>query len=103
MSSANHSLYEASTSLVPSLRKIQELLVEVGDKSESFVGSHQWIGCYESSIVLDQLYGVCRADGSALLSVHCRCRAGCCMSGVVVKSEKCFYSWKNTLKWSLLL
>ena len=40
-------------------RKIQQLLVEVGDKSISFVGSHQWIGCYESSIVLDQQYGVC--------------------------------------------
>ena len=33
--------------------------MEVGDKSISFVGSHQWIGCYESSIVLDQQYGVC--------------------------------------------
>ena len=43
---------------VPSLSKIQEVLVEVGDKPLSFVGSRQWIGSYEASIVMDQLYKV---------------------------------------------
>ena len=43
---------------VPSLRKIQEILVEVGDKPPSFVGSKQWIGSFEACIVLDHLFGV---------------------------------------------
>lgn len=44
--------------VVPSLQRIQETLVEVGDKPASFVGSREWIGSYEVCIVLDQLYEV---------------------------------------------
>ena len=43
---------------VPSLRKIQEILVEVGDKPQSFIGSKEWIGSFEACIILDHLYGV---------------------------------------------
>ena len=46
-------------SAVPSLHRIQEALVEAGDKPASFVGSKEWIGSYEVCIVLDQLFGVC--------------------------------------------
>ncbi|GBG86739.1 hypothetical protein CBR_g41805 [Chara braunii] len=43
---------------VPSHRKIQGTLVDIGDKEASFVGSTQWIGAIELSYVLDQLLGV---------------------------------------------
>lgn len=43
---------------VPTLVQIQETLVTVGDKEQSFINSREWIGCYEASIVLDQLYEV---------------------------------------------
>ena len=43
---------------VPSLRKIQEILVEVGDKPPYFIGSKEWIGSFEACIVLDHLFGV---------------------------------------------
>ena len=43
---------------VPSLRKIQEILVELGDKPQSFVDSREWIGTFEACIVLDHLFGV---------------------------------------------
>ena len=43
---------------VPSLRKIQEILVEVGDKPQSFVDSREWIGSFEACIVLDHVFGV---------------------------------------------
>lgn len=46
------------TASVPSLRRIQEVLFEVGDKPQSFVGSQEWIGSYEACIILDHLYCV---------------------------------------------
>jgi hypothetical protein len=39
-------------------RKIQEVLVEIGDKASTFIGSQKWIGAIELSFVLDQLLGV---------------------------------------------
>lgn len=42
---------------VPSHRKIQHTLVEIGDKEPSFVGSHEWIGAVELGFVLDKLLG----------------------------------------------
>ena len=42
----------------PSIRRIQQVLVELGDKEPSFVGSSRWIGAIELSYVLDQLLGV---------------------------------------------
>ncbi|CAN6464361.1 unnamed protein product [Victoria cruziana] len=43
---------------VPSHRKIQQSLVEIGDKEPSFIGSSEWIGAIELSYVLDKLLGV---------------------------------------------
>ncbi|XP_057868812.1 probable Ufm1-specific protease isoform X1 [Cryptomeria japonica] len=42
---------------VPSHRKIQETLVEIGDKEPLFIGSREWIGAIELSFVLDKLLG----------------------------------------------
>ncbi|XP_066537911.1 inactive Ufm1-specific protease 1 [Hoplias malabaricus] len=45
----------------PSLLEIQQVLVNIGDKPSSFLGSRDWIGTYEAALVLDQLYGIpCR-------------------------------------------
>ncbi|CAI5473383.1 unnamed protein product [Closterium sp. Yama58-4] len=43
---------------VPTHRRIQEALVEIGDKEAAFVGSSQWIGAIELSFILDLLLGV---------------------------------------------
>lgn len=43
---------------VPTHSKIQEALVEIGDKEPSFKGSQNWIGAIELSFVLDKLLGV---------------------------------------------
>lgn len=40
-----------STQNVPSIREIQEILVEMQDKPESFLGSKQWIGSFEVAIL----------------------------------------------------
>jgi len=52
---------------VPSISRIQETIAKLDDtKSNQFVGSKEWIGCYEMFLVLDGLFGVaCRL-------VHCR-------------------------------
>ncbi|TYJ99214.1 putative Ufm1-specific protease [Cucumis melo var. makuwa] len=42
----------------PIFREIQEALVEIGDKDDSFIGSREWIGAIELSFVLDKLLGV---------------------------------------------
>ncbi|XP_016099907.1 ufm1-specific protease 1-like [Sinocyclocheilus grahami] len=45
----------------PNLSEIQQTLVEIGDKPDAFLGSREWIGTFEASLVLDQLYDVpCR-------------------------------------------
>ncbi|XP_032665037.1 inactive Ufm1-specific protease 1 isoform X2 [Odontomachus brunneus] len=43
---------------VPSINTIQKTLVAVEDKDKAFVGSRDWIGSFEVSIVLNQLYDV---------------------------------------------
>ncbi|XP_064634692.1 ufm1-specific protease 2-like [Lineus longissimus] len=43
---------------VPSHRQIQQVLVDVGDKQTSFVGSRKWIGSTEVGYCLDHLLGV---------------------------------------------
>lgn len=43
---------------VPTNRRIQEILVDIGDKEAGFVGSRQWIGSLEVSYVLDTLYDI---------------------------------------------
>ena len=46
---------------VPSIQRIQEVLVTIGDKPQSFVGSKEWIGCFEACIVMDHLFQVASA------------------------------------------
>ncbi|XP_029041423.2 ufm1-specific protease 1 isoform X2 [Osmia bicornis bicornis] len=43
---------------VPNIRRIQEILVKLEDKEESFIGSREWIGSFEVCLVLDHLYEV---------------------------------------------
>ncbi|KAI8467628.1 MAG: peptidase family C78-domain-containing protein [Monoraphidium minutum] len=43
---------------VPSHREIQSLLVKLGDKDASFIGSSNWIGAIELSYILDEYLGV---------------------------------------------
>ena len=46
---------------IPSHRKIQEALVEVKDKPETFIGSKKWIGSIEIQLILNHWYGLdCR-------------------------------------------
>ncbi|BET03059.1 thiolester hydrolase activity [Nesidiocoris tenuis] len=54
--------WQGYTSLqVPSIREIQEILVKIKDKPESFIGSKQWIGSQELCYVLDEKANVmCR-------------------------------------------
>ncbi|XP_037277005.2 UFM1 specific peptidase 2 [Rhipicephalus microplus] len=42
----------------PTHREIQQILVDIGDKPSSFVGSKQWIGSQEVGFVLNRLLGV---------------------------------------------
>ncbi|KAL3692346.1 hypothetical protein R1sor_005997 [Riccia sorocarpa] len=51
-------LQHYTTLSVPSHQEIQQMLVDIGDKEPSFVGSKEWIGAIELSFVLDKLLGV---------------------------------------------
>lgn len=42
----------------PSIPEIQQALVTMGDKPGSFLGSREWIGTFEASLVLDHFYDV---------------------------------------------
>ena len=43
---------------IPSIPDIQKILVQSGDKNSDFIDSKEWIGCFETSIVIDTLYNV---------------------------------------------
>ncbi|XP_069182025.1 ufm1-specific protease 1 isoform X2 [Procambarus clarkii] len=43
---------------VPSHHRIQEILVEIGDKEKDFLNSKQWIGSVEVCHILDTVYDV---------------------------------------------
>uniref|UniRef100_A0A1A9WMX1 UFSP1/2/DUB catalytic domain-containing protein n=1 Tax=Glossina brevipalpis TaxID=37001 RepID=A0A1A9WMX1_9MUSC len=43
---------------IPSIREIQKILVELGDKSQRFIDSRDWIGALEVCYVVDALYNV---------------------------------------------
>lgn len=43
---------------VPSHREIQQLLVKLGDKDPSFIGSSNWIGAIELSYILNEYLGI---------------------------------------------
>ena len=65
---------EESTSvgewIVPSVRAIQEALVEIGDKPSEFAGSREWVGCFEACLVLDHLFSVSLLQHSTVLSSY---------------------------------
>ncbi|XP_026763477.2 uncharacterized protein LOC113521977 [Galleria mellonella] len=50
--------YNYQNKEVPSLREIQDILVQLEDKPKSFLGSRQWIGSFEVCLVIDKLYDV---------------------------------------------
>lgn len=55
----NNNNSHAQTDLgIPSLRRIQDILVEMGDKPANFAGSKEWIGSVEVGLVIDQLFDV---------------------------------------------
>ena len=39
---------------VPTIKEIQQILVDIGDKKPSTVGSSEWIGSFEVSYVIDE-------------------------------------------------
>ncbi|XP_030559992.1 probable Ufm1-specific protease 1 [Drosophila novamexicana] len=43
---------------VPSIREIQRMLVSIGDKPASFVGSRDWIGTMEEFYVIDAMFEI---------------------------------------------
>jgi Ufm1-specific protease 1 len=43
---------------IPSIKQIQEILVKIGDKESSFIGSRDWIGGVETCYVIDELFQV---------------------------------------------
>ena len=43
---------------IPSIKRIQEILVAIGDKEPSFVSSRDWIGGAETCFVIDELFQV---------------------------------------------
>ncbi|XP_061446155.1 inactive Ufm1-specific protease 1 [Rhineura floridana] len=43
---------------VPSLKEMQNSLVEMGDKRPSFTGSRDWIGTVEAALCMDHFYAV---------------------------------------------
>ncbi|XP_046747991.1 ufm1-specific protease 2 [Diprion similis] len=59
---------------IPSHREIQRILVDIGDKPSSFIGSKQWIGSTEVGFVLETLLGVtikvlCASTGQEMSSL----------------------------------
>ncbi|GBF93356.1 ufm1-specific protease-like [Raphidocelis subcapitata] len=50
---------------VPSHREIQSLLVKLGDKDPSFIGSSNWIGAIELSYVLSEYLGILTVNRGA--------------------------------------
>ncbi|KAF0978101.1 hypothetical protein FDP41_002616 [Naegleria fowleri] len=56
----SHAQYHAGAVVVnlPTHQEIQKCLVDCGDKQASFLGSRQWIGAFENTIVLEKWCGV---------------------------------------------
>lgn len=61
-----------STQIVPTIDRIQEILVDLEDKPKSFQQSNQWIGTYEASIVLSQLFDVNIFTSMSIFSLSVR-------------------------------
>jgi len=51
---------------VCSRRQIQEILVSIGDRQPSFIGSSDWIGAVELGYIMDEYLGItCKVGGGA--------------------------------------
>jgi hypothetical protein len=57
--------------VVPSIKTIQESLVKMEDKPQSFIGSKEWIGSFEVSLVIDFLFDVSMKYNKHLLKYSC--------------------------------
>ncbi|XP_072943093.1 ufm1-specific protease 1-like [Epargyreus clarus] len=53
----NHN-YAKNSVPIPSIPDIQQILVTLEDKPNSFLGSREWIGSFEVCIVIDRLYDI---------------------------------------------
>ncbi|XP_028402642.1 ufm1-specific protease 2-like [Dendronephthya gigantea] len=54
----NNCHIESKLRTPPSLIKIQETLVNIGDKPSSFISSREWIGSFEICLFLDHCYNI---------------------------------------------
>ncbi|VDP91192.1 unnamed protein product [Echinostoma caproni] len=84
---------EVPVQRLPSITDIQASLARTGDKPKNFVGSRQWIGSFELSFCLEEMYGIqCRllpvtqgsqmtSTASVLLSQHFASGGGPVMIG----------------------
>ncbi|CAB3989159.1 probable Ufm1-specific protease 1 [Paramuricea clavata] len=54
----NNCNIETQSPNVPSLSKIQETLVTIGDKPSTFMKSREWIGSFEICLFLDHCYNI---------------------------------------------
>ena len=43
---------------IPTIPKIQELLVQMEDKTKAFIGSRDWIGSYEVCLIVDKIFDI---------------------------------------------
>lgn len=52
-----------------SRRQIQEILVSIGDRQPSFIGSSDWIGAVELGYIMDEYLGItCKVGGEQVLA-----------------------------------
>jgi hypothetical protein len=63
----------SSLVVIPSHAQVQRILVEAGDKPLSFIGSKQWIGAVELSIVFKRLFNVHLGSIAMLDHTYCAC------------------------------
>lgn len=87
---------------VPSIRDIQQILVDLGDKNKPFIGSSEWIGSMEVSFVLNAHLDVtCRImslrQGDTLNSVCLELAEHFDRHGTPVMIGIVFYSVNNLI------
>ena len=73
----------------PSHVEVQQTLVSMGDKPATFIGSSQWIGAFEISLCLDELYQV-SAFVAFIFNSHIAqvsCKIINCSSGTEIPSH----------------
>ncbi|EDV26605.1 uncharacterized protein TRIADDRAFT_6171, partial [Trichoplax adhaerens] len=53
-----HNKKSLVSSIIPTIRHIQQTLVDMNDKPSTFVDSKEWIGSFEICLCLEELYGI---------------------------------------------